>query len=276
MQIIADIGKNFITWDWKEQLKTGGEILTDLGWQNATKMIRLAKESGATVAKFQTHVFEDEKIKRDKSRYNWIEFNEQITPIEFWEEMKNECDEIGIEFMTTPMSKMAAQKVNHLVKRWKVSSADIVDFELLKYLKETKKPIIISTGMSTEGQIDKVVDYLGDQIEFINYCVSIYPCPIYKIDLSKMIKLKDKYNLSVGFSDHSLSIEVPTLAVRMGAVAVEKHFTLDRNVYGPDHKASLLPEEFKKMVDLCKLAETDSESFEEEKKHWDNFRAKVE
>jgi hypothetical protein len=75
------------------------------------------------------------------------------------------------------------RKVNHLVKRWKVSSADITNFDLLEYLKSTDKPIIISTGMSTKEQVDKAVEYLGDQIELINYCVSIYPCPIYKIDL---------------------------------------------------------------------------------------------
>jgi len=170
------------------------------------------------------------------------------------------------------MSKQAAIKVGNFVSKWKVGSADIVDFELLEYLKSTGKPIIISTGMSTKEQIERAVYFLGNQIQIIMYCISIYPTPIYKINLTNLVKLSGRYKIPVGFSDHSLSVEVPALAVRMGAVAIEKHFTLDRNNWGPDHKVSLLPEEFKQMVNLCKLAETEDESFEEEKEHWRNFR----
>jgi N,N'-diacetyllegionaminate synthase len=262
MEYIADIGKNFIN---KEGIGISYK-------ENAFELIKKAKESGATIAKFQTHVFEDEQKKRDKSRYEWIKYNENITPLIFWEEIKKECDRQGIEFMTTPMSKLAAEKVNHLVKRWKVSSADIVDYDLLEYLKSTKKPTIISTGMSNSEQVNKAITFLGDQIEFINYCVSLYPCPIYKIDLEQLVFFKTMYGDMIGFSDHSLSIEVPVLATRMGVKAIEKHFTLDRNAYGPDHKVSLLPEEFKQMVDLCNLALNEGESFQEEKKYWDKFR----
>lgn len=265
IEILADLGKNFID-------KEGMTI--QYYAERAIALIKAAKESGATVAKFQTHVFEDEQLKRDKSRYKWIKFNEENTPIEFWKNIKKACYLEGIEFLTTPMSKMAAEKVNPLVKRWKVSSADITDFDLLEYLKSTGKPIILSTGMSTEQEIDKAVNFLGDQIQFINYCVSIYPCPVHKINLTNLIKLSSKYELPTGFSDHSLSIEAPALAVRMGTVAVEKHFTIDRNAFGPDHKVSLLPEEFKQMVGLCKLAEKEGESFDEEKLNWLNFRIK--
>lgn len=267
MQIIADIGKNFIDKDWNFSAMSVPYYA-----ERAVKLIKEAKLAGATVAKFQTHVFDDEQDYRDKSRYDWIKFNESITPVTFWKELRRTCDYEGIEFMTTPMSKLAAQKVNHLVDRWKVSSADITNFDLLNYLKETKKPIILSTGMSTEEQITEAVRFLGDQIELINYCVSIYPCPIYKINLARLFELMALYNLPVGLSDHSLSIEVPVMALKMGAIAIEKHFTLDRNLPGPDHKVSLVPEEFKKMVDLCNLAEKEGESFEEEKLYWKKFR----
>ena len=263
MQYIADIGKNFID-------KEGMTI--QYYTERAIVLIKEAKKSGATVCKFQTHVFEDEQNKRDESRYEWIKFNELVTPITFWEELKRECDRQEIEFVTTPMSRLAAEKVNPLVKRWKVSSADIVDNDLICYLKFTGKPIIISTGMSTQDQIENVIEFLGDQIEFINYCISIYPCPIYKINLTDLIRLGEKFNFPVGFSDHSLSIEAPVLATRMGAYAIEKHFTLDREAFGPDHKVSLLPDEFKKMVDLCSLAEKEGESFEEERLLWKKFR----
>jgi N,N'-diacetyllegionaminate synthase len=261
---IAEIGKNFID---STQPKHLSQLIID-----AQRMIFRAKQAGATTVKFQTHVFEDEQKKRSERRHAWIAINEESTPMEFWNQIKAFCDSLDIKFLTTPMSKMAAEKVNNLVGRWKVSSADIVDFELLEYLKNTGKPIILSTGMSTPEQVDKAVVFLGDQIDFINYCVSIYPCPVNKINLANLILLSSKYGIPVGFSDHSLSVEVPALAIRMGAVAIEKHFTFDRNDYGPDHKVSLLPEEFKQMVELCKAAENSGESFEQEKEFWNNFR----
>lgn len=268
IEIIADIGKNFID-------STDNNQTVDDALLKAKRMVFMAKEAGVDIVKFQTHVAKDEIKKRSKSRVRWIEMNERLTPFWFWKELKDYCDYLGIEFLITPMSKMAAEKVDELVYWWKVSSADIVDFELLEFLKNTGgKPIILSTGMSTGQQIEKAVKFLGKQIEYLNYCVSLYPCPIYKIDFRKMLALNKKYNLPIGFSDHSLSIETPALAVRMGAVAIEKHLTLDRSAFGPDHKASLLPGEFKKMVELCRLAEKDGESFEEEKLNWERFRAK--
>ena len=272
-EFIAKIGKNFID-------STRGNQTTEEVLILAKRMVFCAKQSGATVVKFQTHVVEDEIKKRKGIRFDWISLNEKLTPTNFWFEIATYCDGLGIEFLTTPMSKLAAQKIDVFVKRWKVSSADIVDFELLEFLRSTGKPVIISTGMSTPEQIEKCVEFLGNQIQYINYCVSIYPCPIYVIDFRKMLALKEKSHiarkpLDVGFSDHSLSVEVPALAVRMGAVAIEKHFTLDRNAFGPDHKASLLPEEFKKMVELCKLAETEGESFEEEKVYCETYRKKI-
>jgi len=265
-EVIAEIGKNYI--DSTRDKQTVEECLV-----LAKRMVFRAKEAGADVVKFQTHVWEDEKNKRSSKREYWSMLNEKLTPVgDFWVPLKEFCDSIGIEFLTTPMSKKAAEKINHLVGRWKVSSADIVDFDLLQYIKDTKKPVIISTGMSTNGQIDRAVEFLGDQIQLINYCVSIYPCDVSRINLQMINILKEKYNLPVGFSDHSLSTEVAVLAVKMGARSIEKHFTLDRDAFGPDHKASLLPEEFKKMVDAIRKAEIGKENLEEEKIHWDRFR----
>lgn len=265
MQIIAEIGKNFI--DTEQETDVSTNLI------KAHDMVAEAESCGATTVKFQCHVFEDEQRKRDKSRYEWIQRNERATPFEeFFVPIQKFCEDIGIEFLCTPMSRLAAEKINPLVKRWKVGSADINDVQLLDYIKSTGKPVILSTGMSTIEQIDWAVDCLGEQIEFINYCVSLYPCPIWKIDLRRIVDLRNEYEFLVGLSDHSLSIEVPALAVRMGAVAVEKHFTFDRNAWGPDHKASLLPNEFKEMAELCERAELDGESFEQEKKHWDKFR----
>ena len=265
MQIIAEIGKNFI--DTEQETDVSTNLV------KAQDMVAEAESCGATTVKFQCHVFADEKWKRSPERYEWIQRNERATPFdEFFVPIQKFCEDIGVEFLCTPMSKLAAEKINPLVKRWKVGSADIVDVELLRYLRDTGKPVILSTGMSMSEQIYKAVNFLKNKIEFINYCVSIYPCDVWKINLGKIIELKKRYSLPVGFSDHSLSTEVPALAVRMGAVAVEKHFTFDRKAWGPDHKASLLPDEFKEMAELCEKAEIDGESFEQEKVHWGKFR----
>ncbi len=262
MIITSEIGKNWITSEKEEDYLN-----------NAKELILASKNAGADLIKIQVHVSNDELKKRSKEREEWIKRNEAITTDEFLKEIFDYANSLDIEMFGTGMSTLAAKKLNPFVRRHKISSADIVDIELLKYLKSTKKPIILSTGMSTAKQINKAVEFLGEQIDFINYCVSLYPCPIYKIDFEKMVLMKYMYE-RVGFSDHSLSIDAPVLAVRMGAVAIEKHFTLNRNDFGPDHKVSLLPDEFKRMVELCKLAETDGESFEEEKQFWSKFRTK--
>ena len=186
MQIIAEIGKNYI--DTEEEQSVSVNLL------KAQDMVSEAESCGATTVKFQCHVFEDEQKKRSPERYEWIQRNEQATPLEeFFVPLQEYCEDIGVEFLCTPMSRMAAEKINPLIKRWKVGSADIIDFDLLGYLKETGKPIILSTGMSTIEQVDKAVNFLENSIEFINYCVSIYPCPVWQIDLRRIVDLRNEY-----------------------------------------------------------------------------------
>src|SRR3990167_4885603 len=139
VEIICEASKNWLT---KENI-TIPEAL-----ENAKKLALIAKECGGDVVKYQCHVAEDEVKKRHTKRHNWIALNEALTPFDaFWKPLKEYCDEIGIEFLCTPMSKLAAEKINSLVKRWKVASPDLRDLELLRYLKTTNKPIILSTGM---------------------------------------------------------------------------------------------------------------------------------
>jgi sialic acid synthase SpsE len=271
--IIAEAGKNFI---YKDPI-TIREAL-----ERAKALALRAKECGASAVKYQTHVFLDEQNKRSSKRNAWIIKNETLTPLDlFWIPLKEYCDEIGIEFMTTPMSMMAAVKINSLVKRWKIGSADITDFELLSYLVSTKKPIIMSTGMSTLDQIDEAVKYLQkNKADFsLLHCVSIYPCPPESVNLLTIPFLATRYGVPVGFSDHSLSLSIPVQAVKLGARVIEKHFTLDRDCpVGPDHKASLEPSEFAPMV--LAINNTDTRIFgevgkfllPEEKTYWDNFR----
>ena len=272
VKIIAEVGKNFIDVEWEE---TPEQILV-----KAMMLVTRAKLAGADTVKFQTHVFEDEQHKRDPSRYEWIKRNERATPIEFWEIISKFTKENGLNFLTTPMSKMAAEKVNHLVDEWKIGSADIVDKDLLEYIASTNKPIIISSGMSTLQQVLDAVYYLdgkGCSVSIL-HCVSIYPCPLNKLNLNTITYLKRILpHHRIGFSDHSLSSFAPAMAVAMGAEIIEKHFTFDRKAFGPDHKASLLPREFKGMVQNIHmvtemLGAEDKLLLDEEVEYWEKFR----
>lgn len=240
---IAEAGKNFIDVNWRKKLMM---ITTNYFLQNAIKLADAAKAAGADAVKFQTHVFEDEHLFRDKTRHDWIRFNESITPLDgFWKPLKERCDRMGIEFMSTPMSKMAADKVKDLVARWKVGSGNTTDYELLKFLHETNKPVILSTGMSTQKEIAKAIDILGPQNTKTLYCRSIYPCPLSKINFNLMKQFD-------GFSDHTVEITTPMWAMLTGAKIIEKHFTLDKAMIGPDHSFSLNPEELKICIKLVR------------------------
>jgi len=184
--------------------------------------------------------------------------------------------------MTTPMSRMAAEKINELVTVWKVGSADITDMDTLHYLCHTKKPIIISSGMSTEAQLDEAVAYLkAAGAEFaVLHCVSIYPCPVHKLNLNTIAYLEKKYGVEVGFSDHSQSLEAPALAVKAGATIIEKHITLDVDAYGPDQKMSITVTQLEEMIKNIRRAELNLYAWgemgkillPEEQAYWERFR----
>ena len=259
--VIAEIGKNFI--------QSENEVSLEEYISNSKELIDAAKESGADAVKFQTHEFEDEqlniKIKsphfKASDRYSWVVRNTKATPLQFWEEISDYCKTREITFFSTPMSRNAARKISDMVPFWKVGSGDIQDYLLLNELIRTKKPVIISTGMVSLNELDKVVDYLtNNDVELgILYCVSKYPCPSEDFNLSTIKFLKKKYpNTKIGFSDHSIGFEASLAAIKLGAQIIEKHFSMDRNLWGSDHKVSLTPKEMKEMVKAIK-----SNSFKE-------------
>jgi sialic acid synthase SpsE len=252
---IAEIGKNFI--QTKEE-RPAKEYLS-----NAKKLIKAAKEAGADAVKFQTHNLEDEQMKMNivsphftgKDRYNWIKRNEKATSLKFWSELKKYCQKLGIIFFSTPMSRGAAMKLEKVgVPAWKVGSADPLDFVMLDYIAKTKKPIIISFGMTTLKETDKAVKFLKKRTNeiILMHCVSRYPCPPEKLNIGTIGFLKKRYDLPVGFSDHSIGYETSLAATKMGAAVLEKHFSQSRDLWGADHKVSATPQEFKEMVDKVK------------------------
>lgn len=257
--IIAEIGKNFIQ---TQEERPMAEYL-----ENAKVLVHAAKESGVNAVKFQTHNVEDEQLNitvvsphfKGADRYSWVMRNTNATPLDtFWRPLKAYCDEIGIIFHSTPMSRGAAQKLEQIdVPFWKVGSGDILDFVLLDYIASTKKPIIISSGMSTIEELDMSMDFLKRRnVEVILlHCVSKYPCPPEELRLDTMDALGKRYGITIGFSDHSIGIDFALAAAALGARVIEKHFSLSRDLWGADHKVSMTPDEMKQLVNGIRAME---------------------
>lgn len=262
VEIIAEIGKNFVISKNPEPL--------DILLVRAKTLIMEAKKAGATTVKFQVHCYEDEihpdaKIVSphfDQDRLEWVKRNSY--PVTFWMDIADFCRQNKIEFLATPMSKNAAVLLDIIgVDRWKVGSGDILDFVLLDYIRDTGKPVILSSGMSTLEELHKAYDYLREKTKDVSilHCVSMYPCPLEKLNLLTIKHLKKEFpEAKIGFSDHSTGIEGSLMAVAMGAEIIEKHFSFTREAWGSDHKVSILPYE---MEELCKRVKNKYATFKE-------------
>lgn len=251
--IIAEVGKNFIQ---TEEEKSIEEYL-----ENAKRLVDAAAKAGADAVKFQTHTVEDEQLNitvvsphfKGSDRYRWVTRNTTATPVDrFWKPLKAYCEEKQILFFSTPMSRGAAKLLNEEVgvSFWKVGSGDILDFVMLDYLRKSGKPIIISSGMSTLEETDKMLTFLREKNARVCllHCVSKYPCPPEDLHLRTIEFYKERFNTPIGFSDHSIGNDASLAAVVMGATVLEKHFSLSRTLWGSDHKVSQTPEEFSSLV----------------------------
>lgn len=250
--IVAEIGKNFI--------QTQEERPVEEYLENAKALVIAAKDAGADAVKFQTHSVEDEQLNinvvsphfKGADRYSWVTRNTKATPLNgFWKPLKAYCDDIGIVFHSTPMSRGAAKKLNELgAELWKVGSGDILDFVTLDYLASTGKPIIMSSGMSTIEELDKAIEFLKRRKAevILLHCVSKYPCPPEHLNLATIGFLSERYQIPVGFSDHSIGIDSAVAAVALGARVIEKHFSFSRDLWGADHKVSMTPSELAELV----------------------------
>src|SRR3989344_385971 len=249
--VIAEIGKNFIQTKKEKSVK---EYL-----RNAKELVILAKKSGADAVKFQTHNVEDEQLNLKiraphfkGDRYEWVSRNTKATPVkEFWIPLKEFCDKEGITFFSTPCSLGAAKILSSLdVALWKVASWDILDFVMLDHIRKSGKPVIISGGASTAEEIDRSISYIQEKNKNLAllHCVSKYPCPPEELNLGTIGFFKKRYDVPIGFSDHSLGIESTLAAVALGAKVIEKHFSLSRSLWGADHRFSMTSASFGKMV----------------------------
>lgn len=231
----------------------------------ALKLCDAAKLAGVNAVKFQT--WQTEKIvghltkTADYQAINTVDSSqtqfEMLKKLELsqkdFRRIQEYCNQIGIDFLSTPDEE---DSLKYLIEELhlpiiKIGSGEVTNIHYLRQIASYRLPVILSTGMSTLSQVAKAYEVLqeGGAPEIILlHCTTNYPCPMEEVNLKAMITLKDAFHCKVGYSDHTLGIEIPVAAVALGAQIIEKHFTLDRNMTGPDHKASLNPEELQKMV----------------------------
>lgn len=242
----------------------------------AKKMIKVAKECGVDIVKFQTA-----KLDSLVSKYaNMAEYQKKNTgteqsqkemlrslllSFEEFKELSRYCREIDIQFLSTPFDVESIVFLDQLQDVWKIPSGEITNYPYLVSIAKTRKKIILSTGMSTLDEIKAALHVLSDNgakdITLL-HCTTDYPTPMEDVNLNAMLTLKKEFRCAVGYSDHTKGIEVSIAAVAMGAKVIEKHFTLDCNMDGPDHKASLEPEELKALVKSIRNIEVAKGSFE--------------
>lgn len=240
--------------------------------QRARQMVLAAREAGADYVKFQTAVPElviaacapkaEYQKDTDGAARSQLDMCRAIhLPLTDYAELKALCTEVGIGFMSTPFDLVSVQLLADLGQDYmKVPSGEITNLPYLEAIAAAGIPVILSTGMSTIPEIRTAIDVLTsgpltkDDI-IVLHCNTQYPTPMSDVNLRVMDTLRRELGVRVGYSDHTQGIEVPIAAVARGAAVIEKHFTLDRSLPGPDHRASLEPDELKAMVSAIRNIE---------------------
>lgn len=238
--------------------------------ENAKKIIHAAKDAGADCVKIQTYTADTLTIDCDKPYFHIGEgtwngenlyqlYQKAYTPWEWQAELKREAESIGLDFFSTPFDKSSVDFLEDIgVEFYKIASFEIVDIPLIKYVASKGKPIIMSTGMSTLGEIEEAVNAVqsqgNDQLALLR-CASAYPAITDEMNLMTMKNMAEVFHVPTGLSDHSMGSVGAVTAVAMGAKIIEKHFCLDRAIENPDSSFSMSPEEFAQMVRDVRQAE---------------------
>ena len=244
--------------------------------EKALRLVDVAAEAGADAVKFQTFSadrlvlkgaptaqYQKEKT-GETDQYDLLKKLE--LPLDFYPRLVDYCKQKQIEFLSTPFDQDSADFLIKLgMKRIKVPSGELTNIPFLEFLASKKLPMIVSTGMADLQEVKMAVCNIKktmDENNFKNthrlsllHCTSNYPAPLSSVNLNSIHLLKNEFCVPCGYSDHTQGIFVPVLAVAAGACIVEKHFTLDCNLPGPDHKASIEPRELKEMVKQIRLTE---------------------
>ncbi|MGV3538245.1 MAG: N-acetylneuraminate synthase family protein [Rufibacter sp.] len=224
-------------------------------------------ETGANVIKFQTHIAEAESSEFEPFRVNFSYVDK--TRIDYWKRMefteeqwvgiKEHCDQVGLEFMSSPFSVAAVELLERLnVKRYKIASGETSNYLMLERIGRTGKPVILSSGMSSFQEVAETFEFFksfGNQLSILQ-CTTAYPVKPEAIGLNVISELQGKFKVPVGLSDHSGTIFPSLAAVTLGATILEIHATFHKKIFGPDTKASLTMEELKTLVEGVKFIQT--------------------
>lgn len=236
----------------------------------AKKLVDAAKEAGADCVKFQTYItknivsknavkaeYQKQQTKAEESQHDMLKRLE--LSFDDFIELNTYCKRKDIEFMSTAFDFDSIDFLKRLeMRNWKIPSGDITNLPYLLKIAKLKAPVILSTGMSTMEDIASAIKTLKDNGSgdlTVLHCTTEYPTPYNEVNLMAMNTIKEKFGVRVGYSDHTKGIEVPIAAVALGATIIEKHFTLSKDMEGPDHKASLEPNELKAMIDSIRHIE---------------------
>jgi len=239
----------------------------------AKELVRVAASAGCDYVKFQTFVAKNVvTTNASKADYQIINCSSEETQIEMLEKLElsqavhydliDECKKYGIKFLSTAFDMDSIDFLHTLnMGLWKVPSGEITNLTYLQKIGSYNEEVILSTGMSTLGEIENALEILinagtsRDKITIL-HCNTEYPTPMSDVNLKAMLTIKNAFGINIGYSDHTLGIEVPIAAVAMGAIVIEKHFTIDRLLPGPDHLASLEPKELTDMVQSIRNVES--------------------
>jgi N,N'-diacetyllegionaminate synthase len=231
----------------------------------AKKMIEVAADSGADFVKFQTFKADllatSQAPKATYQKTENLKFESQLEMLRKLElnrdvhlELIEHCQKSNIEFLSTgfdigSITMLIEMGINII----KIPSGEITNFPLLEFIGSQRKRVLLSTGMSNSAEIAAAIEVLSssgtvrDQITVL-HCTTAYPAPASDVNLNAILSIRNQFSIATGYSDHTLGIDIPIAAVALGATVIEKHFTLDRSLPGPDHKASLEPAELKEMI----------------------------
>lgn len=231
-------------------------------YEIACQLVDAAKDAGADYIKFQTFHSENLVSKNAKKADYQVETTVEDTQLNMLKKLelseqeficlKDYCRKKEIRFLSTPFDFDSIRFLDQLdIPFWKIPSGDVTNYPYLVALAKTGKPIVMSTGMCDLSDISNAIRVLKENgagdISLL-HCNTEYPTPYEDVNLRAVLTMKNEFGCEVGYSDHTKGIEIPIAAVVMGASIIEKHFTLDRNMEGPDHKASLEPDELKQMI----------------------------
>ncbi len=237
--------------------------------ERALETIKIASECGVDAIKMQTYTADTMTIDCDNEEflingglwngfklydlYKWAE-----TPYDWHEVLFKYASKLGVTLFSTPFDETAVDLLEELnTPAYKVASFELTDIPLIKYIASKKKPIILSTGMSSEEEIKEALNAISeeknDQIILL-HCISSYPAPIEKSNLHQMTNISNKFDVLAGLSDHTLGTTISITAVALGAMVIEKHFTISRDDKGPDSEFSIQPNELKELCTKTKEA----------------------